>query len=63
MAIAALREKGVDGTILGCTEIPLLIGEAASAAASLVNPVAVLAEAAVSYACEMRMEIAPGAHQ
>jgi aspartate racemase len=64
MAIAALREKGVDGTILGCTEIPLLIGEAASAAASFVNPVAVLAEAAISYALDMSMEIAPvGAYQ
>ncbi len=50
-AIAALRASGVDGSILGCTEIPLLLG-AESEAVDLVNPAAVLAEAAVRFAME-----------
>lgn len=48
-AIAALRAKQVDGIILGCTEIPLLLGKDADAP-DLVNPAQVLAEAAVRYA-------------
>jgi len=39
----------VDGVVLGCTEIPLLLGEDAEST-DLVNPVALLAEAAVRLA-------------
>ncbi len=48
-AVEALRSKGVDGIILGCTEIPLLLGEAGNAS-DLINPAELLAEAAVKYA-------------
>ena len=48
-AVAALRARGVDGIILGCTEIPLLLGEDADAP-DLVNPAQLLAEAAVRHA-------------
>ena len=50
-AVGALRAAGVDGVVLGCTEIPLLLGEAADAG-DLVNPLALLAEATVRYALE-----------
>ena len=49
--VGALRAAGVDGVVLGCTEIPLLLGEAADAG-DLVNPLALLAEATVRYALE-----------
>ncbi len=45
-AMAALRARGVDGVVLGCTEVPLLLGEAADAE-DLINPAQLLAEAAV----------------
>lgn len=45
-AVESLRGRGVDGIILGCTELPLLLGEAAGAP-DLINPAALLAEAAV----------------
>ena len=45
-AVAALRARGVDGVVLGCTEIPLLLREAADEA-DLINPAQLLAEAAV----------------
>ena len=45
-AVASLRAARVDGVVLGCTEIPLLLGEAAEAE-DLVSPLALLAEAAV----------------
>ena len=45
-AVAALRARGVDGVILGCTEIPLLLRESADAA-DLINPAQLLSEAAV----------------
>jgi aspartate racemase len=45
-AVADLRAKGVDGVVLGCTEIPLLLREAADAT-DLINPAQPLAEAAV----------------
>jgi aspartate racemase len=45
-AVATLRGAGVDGVVLGCTEIPLLLGEEAEAK-DLVSPLALLAEAAV----------------
>jgi len=50
-AVGALRAAGVDGVVLGCTEIPLLLGEAGDAG-DLINPLALLAEATVRYAVE-----------
>ncbi len=48
-SVAALRRQGVDGIILGCTEIPLLL-QADLGAADLLNPGALLAAAAVQHA-------------
>lgn len=48
-ALAALRRRGVDGTILGCTEIPLML-PGADADPTLINPAQLLAEAAVQAA-------------
>jgi aspartate racemase len=48
-AISFLQAKGVDGTILGCTEVPLMLGERADES-DLVNPAQLLAEAGVRYA-------------
>jgi len=48
-AVDTIRARGVDGVVLGCTEIPLLLGEDAEST-DLVNPVALLAEAAVRLA-------------
>ena len=45
-AVEELRDRGVDGIILGCTEIPLLLGGAAEAG-DLINPAQLLAETAV----------------
>jgi aspartate racemase len=45
-AVAALRARGVEGVVLGCTEIPLLLRESADEA-DLINPAQLLAEAAV----------------
>jgi aspartate racemase len=45
-AVEYLRAEGADGVILGCTEIPLLLGEI-TAQADLINPTELLAEAAV----------------
>jgi aspartate racemase len=45
-AAASLKARGVEGVVLGCTEIPLLLGESADAA-DLINPAQLLAEAAV----------------
>jgi aspartate racemase len=50
-AVDTVRARGVDGVVLGCTEIPLLLGDEAEAS-DLVNPVALLAEAAVRFAIE-----------
>jgi aspartate racemase len=50
-AVDTLRATGVDGVILGCTEIPLLLGNA-SEAPDLINPAPLLAEAAVRFAIE-----------
>lgn len=50
-AVAALRERGVDGIVLGCTELPLLLGDTVRDP-DLINPSALLAEAAVRYALE-----------
>jgi len=48
-AVGALRARSTDAVILGCTEIPLLLGEDAEAS-DLLSPAALLAEAAVRYA-------------
>jgi len=45
-AVKALQAGDVDGVVLGCTEIPLLLREAAEAD-GLIDPAALLAEAAV----------------
>jgi aspartate racemase len=50
-AVEELRSLGVDGIILGCTEIPLLLGAAAEAV-DLINPAQLLAETAVRQAGE-----------
>ena len=46
--VMELRAKKVDGIILGCTEIPILLGQYAEGA-DLLNPGLILAEAAVKY--------------
>jgi aspartate racemase len=48
-AVAALRGATVDGIVLGCTEIPLMLRDD-DAAPDLINPLALLAEAAVRFA-------------
>ena len=48
-AVATLRSRGVDGVILGCSELPLLLGQEADAP-DLLNPIPLLAEAAVEKA-------------
>ena len=48
-AAGTLRARGVDAVLLGCTELPLLLADE-SEAADLVNPAALLAEAAVRFA-------------
>jgi aspartate racemase len=48
-AIVALREEGVDGIILGCTEIPLLLADV-DGDPGLINPAQLLAETAVEMA-------------
>ena len=48
-ALAALRTRKLDGIIIGCTEIPLLLGNTARAP-DLLDPLQLLAEAAVEHA-------------
>lgn len=48
-AVELLRARGVDSVVLGCTEIPLLLRDEGEAA-DLINPAALLAEAAVRLA-------------
>jgi aspartate racemase len=48
-AVGALRARAVDTVVLGCTEIPLLLGDE-SDAPDLISPAALLAEAAVRFA-------------
>jgi aspartate racemase len=50
-AVGTLRARRVDAVVLGCTEIPLLLGNDGEAP-DLVNPAALLADAAVRYAIE-----------
>lgn len=52
-AVAALRGAAVDGIVMGCTEIPLLLGDD-SIGADLINPLELLAEAAVKFAISER---------
>jgi aspartate racemase len=51
VAVELLRARSVDGIVLGCTELPLLLDDVDDAK-DLVNPAAVLAEAAVRYAMD-----------
>jgi aspartate racemase len=48
-AVQSMRAVPVDGVVLGCTEIPLMLGEEAEAG-DLLSPAALLAEAAVRVA-------------
>jgi aspartate racemase len=48
-AVEKLRRESVDGVILGCSELPLLLGEVADQP-DLLNPSQLLAEAAVEHA-------------
>ena len=50
-AVEQVRSAGAPLTVLGCTEIPLLLGEAAEAD-DLINPAQLLAEAAVRFALD-----------
>jgi aspartate racemase len=49
-AVDDLRRRQVDGIILGCAELPLLLGDQADAAPGLINSNHMLAEAAVAHA-------------
>ena len=49
-AVRTLRQRSVDGIILGCTEIPLLLENADQP--DLISPTALLAEAAVKFALD-----------
>jgi aspartate racemase len=51
-ALRDLRGRSVDGIILGCTELPFLVGPAGDTAPDLINPIQLLAEAAVRQALE-----------
>ncbi len=48
--IHGLRDRGAEGVVLGCTEIPLLVDEA-DAGLPLFDTTAIHAEAALEYAC------------
>jgi aspartate racemase len=50
-AIRQLKDQGAEGTILGCTEIPLLLTNDLDKQ-TLINPVELLAEATVQYALD-----------
>jgi len=47
-AVDELRARGVDAVVLGCTEIPLLLGDERDAP-DLIDPAALLADAAVRF--------------
>ena len=49
LAVNDLRSRNVDGIVLGCTEIPLMLGDS-SEAYHLINPMQLLAKAAVEFA-------------
>lgn len=46
-AVADLKARGVDGILLGCTEVPYLLPEPARNAPDMLDPLPLLAEAAV----------------
>jgi aspartate racemase len=48
-AVEELRSRNVDGIVLGCSEIPLMLANSADRP-DLINPLQLLAESAVSYA-------------
>lgn len=48
-AVDGLRRRGVDGIILGCTEMLLILGEDADAP-DLINPAPLLADATARHA-------------
>ncbi|MBC8163792.1 MAG: amino acid racemase [Roseiflexaceae bacterium] len=48
-ALETLRARGVDGVILGCTEFPFVLPDELDAP-DIINPIAMLAEAAVRHA-------------
>ncbi len=50
-AVHALRTRTVDAIVLGCTEIPLLLGDEAEAS-DLISPAALLADVAVRFAID-----------
>lgn len=50
--VAAVRSRRVEAIVLGCTEIPLLLPDGGDAA-DLINPAALLAEAAVRSALQV----------
>ncbi|OGH06131.1 MAG: hypothetical protein A2W22_04480 [Candidatus Levybacteria bacterium RBG_16_35_11] len=50
-ALDYFNKQGVDGVILGCTEIPILLGERASEA-NIINPSQLLAEAVIKKAMD-----------
>src|SRR4029078_5094741 len=49
-AVEQLRSRKLDGIILGCTELPLLLGAAADEGPDVVTPAELLATAAVAAA-------------
>jgi len=51
-AVQQLRARKVDGIILGCTEVPLLLGPSADEEPDVLNPAELLAAAAVKAAME-----------
>ena len=51
-ALDALRAREVDGIVLGCTEIALLLGDTDGSAPDLLDPLELLAEAAVEHALQ-----------
>jgi len=49
IALNSLRDQGVDGIILGCTEIPILLGDVANDS-DVINPSQLIAEKAIKEA-------------
>jgi aspartate/glutamate racemase len=50
-AVRTLRARTVDAIVLGCTEIPLLLGDEAEGS-DLISPAVLLADAAVRFAID-----------
>ena len=51
-ALDVLRARDVDGIVLGCTEIALLLRDADKSGPDLLDPLELLAEAAVEHALQ-----------